>query len=69
MNPGRTYSLREAAEVETVAENWEKGRFKTDPALETTTERVVNSRSQWQMKTIYLLKQGEKRFYKIELEQ
>jgi len=69
MNPGRTYSLREAADVETAVERWEKGRFKTDPESETTTERVVNSRSQWQMMTIYLLKQGEKRFYRIEMEQ
>jgi len=68
-NPGRTYSLREAAELSAPAENWEKGAFKTDPASEVTTERVVNSRSEWSVKTIYLLKQGEKRFYKIELEQ
>jgi len=66
-NPGRTYSLREASEVD--AADWEKGKFKTDPSSEATTERVVNSRSEWAMQTIYLLKQGEKRFYKIELEQ
>lgn len=68
-NPGRTYAVRETARVDAPAENWEKGRFKTDPASSATAERVATSRSQWEMKTIYLLKQGEKRFYKIELEQ
>jgi len=68
MNPGRTYSLREAADLGTAAANWEKGKFKTDPTAE-TVERVVSSRGQWEMMTLYLLKQGEQRFYKIELEQ
>jgi len=68
-NPGRTYAVREAAEANAPAENWQKGRFKTDPASSATAERVTTSRTEWEMKTIYLLKQGEKRFYKIELEQ
>ena len=49
--------------------SWNNEKFKTDPSSEATVERVTNSRSQYEVKTIYLLKQGAQRFYKLELEQ
>jgi len=68
-NPGRTYSLREAAKLDSEATTWERGAFRAEPSEAAKAERLVNSRSEWKLQTIYLLKQGEQRFYKIELEQ
>jgi len=66
-NPGRTYAVQATDDLGAPSE-WKKEKFKTDPKSATTQERVYNTRSQWEEKTIYLLKQGNQRFYKIELE-
>ena len=66
-NAGRTYKVIGSSDLEN--QSWDNEKFKTDPSSEATVERVTNSRSQYEVKTIYLLKQGARRFYKLELEE
>lgn len=71
-NPGRSYAVRETASLtgeDGSGPNWQKGVFKLDPASEATVERVANPAQKWEMRTIYLLKKGSQRFYRIEMEQ
>jgi len=67
-NAGRTYAVKESSDLGAKG-TWERGSFKTDPKDADTAERIVTARDEWELKTIYLLKQGEKRFYRLELEE
>ena len=72
MNPGRTYAVREAgglAGTDGSAPEWAKGRFKLNRTDAGTVERVSLPAEKWETRTIYLLKKGPQRFYRIELEQ
>jgi len=69
VNAGRSYAVRESESLEAETANWQRGRFKESPEQVGTQERFNTTRSEWELKTIYLLKQGSRRFYKVELEQ
>lgn len=69
-NPGRSYAVREADSLQgETGPAWQKGLFKLDPASGEKVERVTNPAQKWAMRTIYLLRKGPQRFYRIELEQ
>lgn len=69
-NPGRSYAVRETDSLRgDPGPTWRKGLFKLDPASGEKVERVTNPAQKWAMRTIYLLKKGPQRFYRIELEQ
>ena len=55
-NPGRSYKLSDGEHPEKDASDW---KFK---------ERVVNDSQTWGERTIYLIKNGDKCFYRLEVE-
>ena len=68
-NAGRSYIVREASELKGENAQWTRGAFRLDKPDGAKVERVVNDSKTWSMRTIYLIKSGSRRFYKLELEQ
>ena len=63
-NAGRTYAVKESPDLKT----WKPAVFRLSPddsAVE--VKAVSNSSQEWTMRTIYLLKDGNKHFYKLEM--
>ena len=68
-NAGRSYIVHEASELKGENAQWTRGVFRLDKPDGAKVERVVNDSKTWSMRTIYLIKSGSRRFYKLELEQ
>ena len=68
-NAGRTYIVNEAAALDGERTSWQRGVFRLDPDSEVTTERVTNDKNTWSMRTVYLIKNGPTRFYRLEMEE
>lgn len=68
-NAGRSYLIRETPSLEKGAVEWTRGVFRLDRAKSATVERVTNGKNTWSKRTVYLLKKGKSRFYKVEMEQ
>lgn len=68
-NAGRSYVVRETPSLDPGATRWARGVFRLDPADPATVERVTNDKNTWSERTIYLIKSGQSRFYKVEMEQ
>ncbi|MGN0854858.1 MAG: hypothetical protein ACI4R9_04985 [Kiritimatiellia bacterium] len=68
-NAGRSYVVNETPTLDSGATRWTRGVFRLDPAQSATVERVTNDKNTWSERTVYLIKNGESRFYKVEMEQ
>ncbi|MGN0832288.1 MAG: thrombospondin type 3 repeat-containing protein [Kiritimatiellia bacterium] len=68
-NAGRSYVVNETPTLASGATRWTRGVFRLDPAKSATVERVTNDKNTWSERTIYLIKSGASRFYKVEMEQ
>ena len=68
-NAGRTYIVNEASALDGERTSWQRGVFRLDPDSEVTTERVTNDKNTWSMRTVYLIKNGPTRFYRLEMEE
>lgn len=68
-NAGRSYVVSETPSLDPGATRWERGVFRLDPASPATFERVTNDKNTWSERTVYLLKSGRSRFYRVEMEQ
>lgn len=66
---GRTYVLKESADLADGEAGWAKGVFLEDPLSGVQTIRLVNSRGTWEERTVYLIRKGPQRFYRLELEE
>lgn len=63
-NAGRTYAVKESPDLKT----WKPAVFRLSPddsAVE--VKAVSNSSQEWTTRTIYLLKDGDKHFYRMEM--
>ena len=67
-NAGRSYVVRESPNLGKGKAGWQRGVFRLDPKKSVTVERVSNDANTWSMRTIYLIKNGPSRFYKLEME-
>lgn len=68
-NAGRSYVVNESEHLDAKKAKWNRGAFRLDPKKSATVERVSNDANTWSMRTIYLIKNGPSRFYKLEMEQ
>ncbi len=68
-NAGRSYVVDETPSIERGKEEWQRGVFRLDPNSTATAERVTNDKNTWSMRTIYLIKNGPSRFYRLEMEE
>ena len=68
-NAGRSYVVNETPSLGQGKPAWTRGVFRLDPAKPATVERVTNDKNTWSERTIYLIKNGASRFYKVEMEQ
>lgn len=68
-NAGRTYVVKESESLGAKKANWKRGAFRLDAKKRETVERVSNEADKWGLRTIYLIKDGPSRFYKLEMEE
>ena len=68
-NAGRSYVVKETPSLDGDKIDWRRGAFRLEPTAASTVERVTNDRNTWCERTVYLLKNGRSRFYKVEMEQ
>ena len=62
-NAGRTYAVKESPDLKA----WKTAAFRLAPDSEVEVKAVSNSSQQWTTRTIYLLKDGGKHFYRVEM--
>ena len=62
-NAGRTYAVRKSSDLK----DWKSAAFRLSPDSESEVKAVSNSSQQWTTRTIYLLKDGGKGFYRVEM--
>lgn len=62
-NAGRTYAVRESPDLKT----WKTAMFRLSPDSTDEVKAVSNGSQEWTTRTIYLLKDGDKHFYKLEM--
>ncbi len=68
-NAGRTYIVNETPSIDGEKINWQRGAFRMDLNSAATVDRVTNDKQSWSIRTIYLLKNGPARFYRVEMEE
>ena len=68
-NAGRTYIVNETPSIDGEKINWQRGTFRMDLNSAATVDRVTNDKQSWSIRTIYLLKNGPARFYRVEMEE
>lgn len=62
-NAGRTYAVKESSDLKT----WKAAAFRLSPDSADEVKAVSNGSQEWMTRTIYLLKDGDKHFYKLEM--
>ena len=62
-NAGRTYAVKESPDLKT----WKAAAFRLSPDSADEVKAVSNGSQEWMTRTIYLLKDGDKHFYKLEM--
>ena len=62
-NAGRTYAVKESPDLKT----WKAAAFRLSPDSADEVKAISNGSQEWTTRTIYLLKDGDKHFYKLEM--